>query len=198
MIYLIDEKKERQLKYGWSSDRFSEYVEVLEVISNYEKLKEITSKTLLNNQGNFILLHDSFFKNLDIEEKYVVEFKHLIHSNGLFYVTFGGSFDSTYYDNKILQVKVNQFYTNLQNFLESSSKDLRILAYGNNFEKEEFLTIKNKVWNFLFGFDDLIKLTPEDKFKLLTNVQFNNEVTSVVDKCDSVAEIKTILSRWKI
>ena len=198
MIYLIDEKKERQLKYGWSFNRFLKYKDSLTVISDYDQLKNITSTTILDSPTNIIILHDSFFKNLDIEEKYVQEFKNRIKSNGLYFVTFGGSYDSIYYENKILELKVNQLYRNLQNFLENSLTDLRILAYGENYEKEEFLSIKNNVWNFLFRYDDLYKLSPDDKYKLLTEVKFNDFVTNILDKCGSVSEIKTILNKWKI
>jgi len=198
MIYLIDEKKERQLKYGWSSERFLKHKNILTVVSDYKQLENITSKTLLDSPNNIIMLHDSFFKNLDILEKDVIEFKNRIQSKGLYYVTFGGSFDSTYYDDKTLQLKVKLFYSNLENFLENHSIDLRILAYGINFEKEEFLTIKNNVWNFLFRYDNLYKLSPDEKYKLLTSVKFNELVTKTLDTCGSVAEIKTILNKWKI
>ena len=198
MIYLIDEKKERQVKYAWPTDRFLKYKDLLTVVSDYEQLKNLTSKTLLDSPSNILMLHDSFFKNLDIEEKIIKEFKDRVQSNGLYFITFGGSFDSTYYNNKTLQLNVYHFYRNLQTFLETSSMDLRILAYGENFEKEEFLTIKNNVWNFLFQYDILCKLTPEDKYKLLTELKFNELVTNILDECSSVAEIKTILNKWEI
>jgi hypothetical protein len=198
MIYLLDEKKERQIKYGWSLDRFLKYKDIFTIVSDYEQLKSITSTTILDSPSNIIMLHDSFFKNLDIEEKDVYEFKNRIKSNDLYFVTFGGSFDSTFYDNKTLQLRVHQFYRNLQNFLENSLIDLRILAYGNNFENEEFLTIKNIIWNFLFQYDDLYKLSDEDKYNLLTSVKFNELITNIIDECHSVAEIKTILNKWKI
>lgn len=198
MIYLIDEKKERQVKYGWSLDRFLKYKDIFTIVSDYEQLKDISSTTLLDSPNNIIMLHDSFFKNLDIDEKVVYEFKNRIRSNDLYFVTFGGSFDSTFYDNKTLQLRVHQFYRNLQNFLENSYIDLRILAYGNNFKNEEFLTIKNMVWNFLFRYNDLDKLTDQDKYNLLTSVKFNELITNVLEECNSVAEIKTILNKWKI
>jgi hypothetical protein len=198
MIYLIDEKKERQVKYGWSLDRFLKYKDIFTIVSDYEQLKNISSTTILDSPNNIIMLHDSFFKNLDIDEKVVYEFKNRIRSNDLYFVTFGGSFDSTFYDNKTLQLRVHQFYRNLQNFLENSYIDLRILAYGNNFKNEEFLTIKNMVWNFLFRYNDLDKLTDQDKYNLLTSVKFNELITNVLEECNSVAEIKTILNKWKI
>lgn len=198
MIYLIDEKKERQLKYGWNIDNFLKYKNVITTISDYNELKHITSKAILENPSNVILLHDSFFKNLEISSKVLKGFKNSIENSGLRYVTFGGSFDSTYYDDKILQLNVKQFYLNLESFVEISPIDLRILAYGINFEKEEFLTIKTLVWNFLFRYTDLHRLSSEEKYQLLTAVKFNELLTEIVDTCESVAEIKTLLNKWKI
>lgn len=198
MIYLIDEKKERQNKYGWTTERFQQYKNELIIVSNYVVLQNITSKIILENSNNIVMLHDSFFKNENVEEYDIQKFKNKIESCGLKFITFGGSFDSIYYKDKILQLQVSRFYSNLQLFIENPSKELRILAYGNEFEKEEFLLIKNSVWNFLFRYDDLYRLTADDKFKLLTELKFNKLVTSVLDKCNSVSEIKTILNKWKI
>lgn len=199
MIYLIDEKIKRQVRYGWSYDKFLDYRETITLVSDYDQLKKITSQKMLESDKNIIILHDSFFKNLNIEEKNVTEFKNRIQINGLYYVTFDGSFNSTFYDKKNLQLTVNQLYLNLQDFLENKTAiDLRILAYGLNFKKEEFFTIKNNVWNFLFRYDDLYRLNDQDKYNLLEFVNFNEVIVTVLEKNNSVAEIKYILNKWTI
>lgn len=77
MIYLIDEKVERQLSYGWSDNRFEIYKSNLIRIVNYEDLQDVSSHGILE-EGNIVLLHDSFFKNLKVSEQHEEIFKNKI------------------------------------------------------------------------------------------------------------------------
>jgi len=196
MIYLIDEKIERQKSYGWDTDRFELYQSELKRIIDYDGLKLISSNTIFQ-EGNIILLHDSFFKNLKISEKDAEKFKDKIRVSKCLkcFVFFGGSYDSTYINNGNLEIKDDIFYSNLESFFKSENKIVNILAYGKNFKYEEFCNLKNHIWTYLFMFKDEEFLSKEAKFDILKISNYNERISEIFERNNSVLFLKTELSK---
>ena len=195
MIYLIDEKKERRNNYGWSEERLFIYADQLTVISDQEDLEKISSETILESNSNIVLLHDSFFNNINLDEVTSVIFKEKIRKRGLKLVTFGGSFPSIFFQEKLSQLPVKIFYNNLEFFLKDESKELKTIAYGKNSEEEEWLDLKNRVYNYLFRFSSNHILTKQEIFDLLDSVSMSEKIIVYTNSYSKVGDIKNILNK---
>ena len=100
MIYLIDDKKDRQqLDYNWNPDRLAKYSDYLKVIYSYEEIKSSHLREEIFQNGNIILFHESFFDNssnyhqeesLNIRNK----LKELAEDGKIWLVLFSGSKNS--------------------------------------------------------------------------------------------------------
>lgn len=64
MIYLIDDKKNRQEEFGWVKAYFDKYKNIIQPLYNIEDVSNIGEK--LYEEENIILYHESF---LDFTEK---------------------------------------------------------------------------------------------------------------------------------
>lgn len=199
MIYLIDEKVERQRGYGWSNVRFYKYKSEMIRIVNYQELEEVSSEVILG-YGNVVFLHDSFFKNLKISEKYAEIFKNKIRESHDLrsYVFFGGSYDSIYMGDRNLELKDDVFYSHLESYLKSDNKNVDILAYGENFEHEEFSHLKNEVWSQLFMMDDDHILSENEKFEILKLVNSDGRIKEILNNTSKVMFLKMQLNKWII
>lgn len=193
MIYLLDEKKNRQEKYGWLDEKFNQYSSEITLVNNFKKLKEISSDVLLSDSSNIILLHDSFFKNLDLTDKSSFDFKERVKKRDIRLVTFGGSFSVTEYSEKSLQIPVSELYQNLEIYIKTDIENLRILAYGINYEIEEWLNIKNIIDNYLFKFDDGYDLNENEIYELQKKTFFNEEIMSMLGGVQNVGTLKSML-----
>ena len=71
-IFLIEEKIDRQEKYGWTAERLKE--KKIECIKDYNAFKEIGFNTICQKE-NIVFFHDSFFRNQTKEEKYQQDFE---------------------------------------------------------------------------------------------------------------------------
>jgi len=199
MIYLIDEKLERQLSYGWPNSRFDAYKSNIIRVLNHKELQEISSQVILED-GNIVLLHDSFFKNLKISEKDAEKFKTKIKESKRIksYVFFGGSYDSIYINEGNLEVKDDIFYSHLESYLQSNTKKVDILAYGEIFKHEEFSHLKNDIWTYLFLFKDEHLLNKEEKFEILKMSNYDERISEILKNKISVLVLKTELNKWTI
>lgn len=199
MIYLIDEKIERQQSYGWSKERFGIYKSNMMRIVDYEELQNISSQVILG-EGNVVFLHDSFFKNLKIAEKDAEKFKNKIKESKRIssYVFFGGSYDSIYLYDGNLEIKDDIFYSHLDSYLKSENKKVDILAFGDNFEQEEFCRLNNDIWTYIFLFEDKYLLGEEEKFDILKIANYNERIEAILEDKISVLYLKTELNRWPI
>ena len=65
MIYLLDDKENRQKGFGWGKEKLSKYNSILKPLYNYEEIKTETSQQIFK-QGNIVLFHASFFKDTNI------------------------------------------------------------------------------------------------------------------------------------
>ena len=62
MIYLIDDNSNRQVGYGWTSERFERFKSLIQIIHTYDEVDEVIRKSIFTN-GSIILFHESFFDN---------------------------------------------------------------------------------------------------------------------------------------
>lgn len=161
MIYLIDNKKERQINFHWKENLFKKYQDVLKPFHSYNQIIEYGQETIFK-ENNIILFHDSFFsdqKNKDYSGKQIEIFERLNNRaqkrmNKI--VFFSGSIKPTQFQEFKASLSVSKFYENLENFVQAyksdkSNVDLRILAFGKNIEVEENLSAIQEIWNDLYN-----------------------------------------------
>lgn len=70
MIYLIDDKRDRQAKdYNWNFDRLSKYKNELKPIYSLQQIDDENLRENIFSEGSIIFIHESFFEN--IENKHI-------------------------------------------------------------------------------------------------------------------------------
>jgi CheY-like chemotaxis protein len=130
MIYLIDDKKDRQEKdYSWSSKRLNVYHDILQPIYNLEELQKNSNEIF--QEAKVILYHESLTEYARNKGKYLVYFS-------------GGS-DTRQIDENIAYIPDSILYHNLDFFLKAFIKNdfnIGYLVYGSDPKLEEKL--KNK------------------------------------------------------
>lgn len=144
MVILIDDKKSRQLDYGWNPQRFDEFKEKILPIRTYDFLENDYS--FLLQEGNTILLHESFFNDIDDEHKALANcFSNIIEDYAkkkqIQVAYFSGSKTSRKIDGNIAYLPVYVMYEHLQQYLLNSPNEdgsINYLLWGNNplIEKE--------------------------------------------------------------
>jgi hypothetical protein len=156
MIYLIDEKKIRQGNYNWDQDRLAKYEDVLIPIYQKSELDEIKEK-IYASADNIVLFHDSFFddpKNTHPQGSESIKQKLLNIEDGPRLVIFSGSKSNRYIKNaNYASMHVSWVYQNLDFFLEKymdGDINLKYLAFGENYEYEEVLELRNDIWESLY------------------------------------------------
>lgn len=156
MIYLIDDKKNRQSDYGWSKVKLDKYLDFLIPIYTYTEIEKIEDRTEIFREGNTIIFHESFFDNINITHransleirKKLYDFSNNNEDFNL--VIFSGSKNSRKLAKNIASLPVSIMYQNLEIFLQKIiNKDfnLEYLLFGNNIELEKELVEKFKTWN---------------------------------------------------
>jgi|GEM_PF-965553 hypothetical protein len=197
-IFLIDEKKERQEKYGWTEERLSHYKDLV-CIRDFETLKTLGSDRICQ-RGNIVFFHDSFFRNLSIEERHQQTFEQKLREKTK-YVKFGGSFGATYIseDGQMAVLPVSHFYSHLESFLQSEGKDypLLTLAYGESYEQEKWLQLKNNFWNRLFSYPANKSLSEKEREKILEAMDYDPTIEAILDQNHTIIAIKNTLNQWK-
>jgi len=158
MIYLIDDKKERQKNLGWGKDKLLNYKDILMPIHTIEEIEKV--KKIMFSIENIVLYHESFFDNpINLHKKSSSEIKqdliNLSDKYRIIVVFFSGSISSKNIINKRASLPVSTFYKNLAFFLDSyrilkQDIDLNQIAFGNDFKREKLLELKLKIWNLLF------------------------------------------------
>ena len=197
-IFLLDEKKERQEKYGWTEERLSHYKDLV-CIRDYETLKNLGSDRICQ-RGNIVFFHDSFFRNLSIEEGHQQTFEQKLQQNTK-YVKFGGSFGATHIseDGQMAVLPVSHFYSHLESFLQSERKDypLQILAYRENYQHEKWLELKNKLWNRLFSYPANKQLSEKERENILEKMDYDPTIEAILDQNHTIIAVKNTLNQWK-
>lgn len=148
MIYLIDDKIERQSLLGWSHDKLRLYQDFIFPIYLYQDINEELKEKIFTN-GNVILFHESFFENnLNNNNKDVNEIRtkleeFAINNKESIYVSFSGSNNSRTFENNSVTLPVSVLYQNLEIFISNykltGSYNIENIIYGDNYLLEEKL-----------------------------------------------------------
>jgi len=158
MIYLIDDKKERQKNLGWDEVNLKAYFDILKPIYTSGQIE--AERINIFSADNIVLYHESFFDNPDNHhKKKSTEIKqdliNFSEKNKFIVIFFSGSIGSKKIDKNSASIPVSILYKNLKYFLEAyknSNQAINInqIAYGSDFNNEKLLELKRKIWNLLF------------------------------------------------
>lgn len=156
MIYLIDDKKNRQSDYGWSKEKIESYIDVLTPIYTYSEIQKSDERAEIFKEGNTIIFHESFFDNIDIIHKSnSLEIRKKLNefskkNVGFNLVIFSGSKNSRNLANNIASLPVSIMYQNLNIFIDkikNGDTNLEYLLFGENIKLEKELVEQFKNWN---------------------------------------------------
>jgi hypothetical protein len=148
MIFLIDDKKNRQSDYGWSKEKLDMFSESITPIYTYSEIQKNEERTEIFKEGNTIIFHESFFDNIDIIHKSnSLEIRKKLNefskNNGGFnLVIFSGSKNSRKLAKNIASLPVSIMYQNLNIFIEkikNGDSNLEYLLFGENIKLEKEL-----------------------------------------------------------
>jgi CheY-like chemotaxis protein len=144
MIYLIDDKKNRQNEFGWNDDVFKEYVDIIRPIYSLDEL-ELMSQMVFQ-EDNVILYHESFLDNTSKKTDALVKRQKLVkfaEENENFHVAiFSGSMSTRSLDDNIAHLPVSSVFKNLKVLIHQARQgtiDLKYLLFGTKPEIEEEL-----------------------------------------------------------
>ena len=95
---------------------------------------------------------------------------------------------------------MSSFYAHLDSFLKSKDRGyiLEIIAYGENYEKEKKLKLKNMIFEELFSMKSEEILSNDKKRDILKNLSNDNVIREILRVNNTVLEIKNALNQWKI
>lgn len=172
MIYLIDEKHQRQHKMGWTAEKLTAFNDVLTPIYDNDGLQ--ANKGDMFKEGNAVFLHDSYF-DLAVNKtgKDSIEIQRWLNEyaeNKDFPIArFSGSMGARYFSEKQAFIPFEILYANLEVFLEEYKASgkilLKKLVLGRNGNIEEVLRLKTNIFNSLYEKKDL------EVFKLSADIQ---------------------------
>lgn len=181
MIYLIDDKKNRQeFDYGWNSFRLKKYSQILQPIYYYTELIKPGIKESIFSKGNVILFHESFFENsknnqsrdsVDIRAELI---RFALDKNG-WVVFFSGSKSSRKLQDKLAHIPVSVLYKNLEDFLQRVTEDvidLNYLLFGLKNPEIEAIFLK-KLSEANNQFDETIIISESKNFLALAGNRVN-------------------------
>jgi len=189
MIYLIDDKINRQLDYGWNPEKFEFYSDSILSIHLYKDIDETTRNEMFS-PGNIILFHESFFDNtLNAHNSHAIDIRNNLNefsdvNKESRVVYFSGSKNSRRLDQNIAFISVSILYQNLETFIQKVKKgdnDLRYLLFGENYKIEEILLNKLELANK--GIEESVaNVNPKSKIFIAQTLQ--NEIETVFENAD--------------
>ena len=156
MIYIFDDKKNRQEGYRWTNKKFVEYTEFVTPVYYYSEVQDDSDRQKIFSQGNAILFHESFFdSDVNQHQKEAIEIRRNLEefaqTNPNFYLAFfSGSKNSRFLNKNIAYLAVSILYQNLEEFIQQSKNgkvDLKYLLYGKNPNIEQDLIEKMNASN---------------------------------------------------
>lgn len=156
MIYLFDDKINRQIDYGWTSEKFENYSNTIRPIYQFDEENDKILRESVFSQENVILFHESFFENsLNKHSKGAnkirLDLNNFAKNNQNFkLVYFSGSKRSRRIDQNVGHLPVSILYQNLELFIKECTEDqsdLRFLLFGSNYNLEENLLQKLEAAN---------------------------------------------------
>lgn len=145
MIYLIDDKKERQYKdFGWGDEKFAQYADFIKPLYSIEQIAQIGEN--LYNGKNTILYHESFLDFTNDKQKALEQRTKLQNiaetKTDLSIAFFSGSQGSRSLNGNIAHLPVSKLYQNLEIAIKQHMQgaiELKYLLYGKKPEIEEEL-----------------------------------------------------------
>ncbi|RBI91758.1 hypothetical protein DSC47_10735 [Elizabethkingia miricola] len=145
MIYLIDDKRERQKDFGWSDAKFAQFVNVIKPLYNIEDVVNIGEDLYAN--GNIILYHESFLDFTESKDKALQQRSKLVekakNNQNLSVAFFSGSQSSRSLNSNVAHLPVAIVYQNLVILISQYSlhnNNLNYLLFGKYPEIEENLS----------------------------------------------------------
>ncbi|WP_373709229.1 response regulator [Kaistella sp.] len=152
MIYLIDDKINRQVKAGWDSEKFKEYEKYIVPIYSYSDMEDLEYRKNVFSSESVILFHESFFDNeVNIQSQDINDIRNKLEdfardNPSAYYVSFSGSNNTRNLQSNAGSLPVNILYQNLEIFISSFKKsnkyDISFLFYGENHNIEKYLLSK--------------------------------------------------------
>ena len=145
MIYLIDDKRERQSQdYNWGSERLNDYNDFIIPIYNPVDFDGVKEQLLADNNP-IMLYHESFCDdagNSEINQRIKEQLLSLAQSQNKLLVFFSGSKSGRVLDGNVAHIPVSILYQNLEVFIKKYANKiigLEYLLYGENPKIEEEL-----------------------------------------------------------
>ena len=184
MIYLIDEKTNRQSSFGWNAEKFEKYKELICPIHDYYVFSDNNFVNEILSTGNVVLMHESFFNGIDLDKKAMAnDFQNKLDSfandRKVFVAYYGGSKRSRKIDGNKAYLPVSVFYEHLEVYLEncqSGVKDINFLLWGKNPQIEKQLIDKIKEANERMQEDQLDYSSVDANVLILTTADSNRLV----------------------
>jgi CheY-like chemotaxis protein len=148
MIYLFDDKINRQKDAGWDEQRFVQFSKIIKPIYLYSEVQDDLKRREIFSSGNIILFHESFFDNvLNKHHKDGIAIRNKLNyfaaeNKDFRLIFFSGSINSRSLNDNVGHVPVSILYQNLDIFCSNVKLDdvnLHYLLYGANYKIEEIL-----------------------------------------------------------
>jgi CheY-like chemotaxis protein len=206
MIYLIDDKRDRQAKdYNWNFDRLSKYKNELKPIYSLQQIDDENLRENIFSEGSIIFIHESFFEN--IENKHIKDslkiredLREKALKKNIWLVYFSGSKSSRTIEGRIAHIPVSILYKNLEVFIEKKIEkkiDLNYILFGknpkieselidkleksnNNFDSSEILTNSYNLFFHVEGRQNLpLRINNSVVEKLIVGNEFENQITDL-------------------
>jgi hypothetical protein len=169
MIYLIDDKKPRQIKLGWNTLKFQKYNSIIKTVYSYKQIRDenLNRKDKIYSDDSIILFHESFFDHVDnSHKKDSVEIRNELigwcNENKIPLVQFSGSNKSRNVSGNNISIPVKIVYQNLELFInsvirnENIENSIKILLFGENYNIEQILQLKKELWETKFRLSPLL------------------------------------------
>ena len=195
MIYLIDDKKERQENdYNWSFDRLNNYKDILKPIYNLNELQE--NRIQFFRGAKVILYHESFVDKSILSDEASQKRKELTEyaqKEGKHLVYFSGGSDTRQLEGNVAYISDATLYQNLEFFLkayQNNNINLEYLVYGSDPKLEQKLKdrqlelikeIENEEIKEIKGIHNLF-LRPLDDF--ISNPILNSDIETLWEASD--------------
>lgn len=148
MIYLFDDKKNRQIDAGWEEQRFNQFSDIIKPIYLYREIEEESKRREIFSGGSIVLFHESFFDNvLNRHHKDGIEIRNKLNefsseNKEFLLVFFSGSKNTRNLTENVGHIPVSILYQNLEVFsnnVRNGDINLRYLLFGKNHKVEEVL-----------------------------------------------------------
>ena len=143
MIYLIDDKKNRQeTDFSWNTERFEIFKDIISPIYTLEDLVELSDEVFRPN--NTVIYHESFLNGTELKDEAIekrMKLENYASSNYDFKLAiFSGSISSRTINENIAYLPVATMYQNLEYLVKKDIPLLKVLLFGEFPEIEKDLS----------------------------------------------------------